>query len=219
MKYRDTHWRFFGAGAFIALFFAMCMPAEGQVEVERLESIARHVARAVLAEGDSLTAEQVTWVERMTVQLAEDVVFLDEQKQRLEDVRRERDASIRNVASQVAKGIGVLIALLILWAIFRVIRRGVGAESGDDPLGVLIAMRTEARAQKLGETLVKENLATGGTVAPSVRSIYRREDGVREAAEAMVFLRTTRAQLSHLMDRAEELGGGKTPELVVIREV
>ncbi len=215
MRYRHI----FGIGAFIALFFAMCMPAEGQVNVERLESIARHVARAVLAEGDSLTIEQVAWVERMTAQLAEDAAFLDEQKQRLEEVRRERDASIRNIASQVAKGIAVLIALLVLWAIFRVIRRGVRAESGDDPLGVLIAMRTEARAQKLGKTLVEENLATGGTVAPSIRSIYRREDGVREAAEAMVFLKTTLAHLSDLMDRAEELGGGKTPELVVIREV
>ena len=214
MRYRHI----FGVGAFIALFFAMCMPAEGQVNVERLESIARQVARAVLAEGDSLTAEQVAWVERMTAQLAEDVAFLDEQKQRLEEVRMERDASIRNIASQVAKGIGVLIALLILWAVFRAFRRGLRAESGDDPLGVLIAMRTEARAQKLGAALVEENLATGGTVAPSIRSIYRREDGVREAAEAMVFLKTTRAQLSDLMDRAEELGGGKTPELVVIRE-
>ncbi|MDE2698219.1 MAG: hypothetical protein OXI23_05070, partial [Gemmatimonadota bacterium] len=62
MRYRHI----FGMGAFIALFFAMCMPAEGQMNVERLESIARHVARAVLAEGDSLTAEQVAWVERMT---------------------------------------------------------------------------------------------------------------------------------------------------------
>ncbi len=214
MRYRHI----FGVGAFIALFIAMWMPAEGQVNVERLESIARHVARAVLAEGDSLTAEQVAWVERMTAQLAEDAAFLDEQKQRLEEVRMERDASIRNIASQIAKGIAVLIALLILWAIFRVIRRGVGAEQGDDPLGVLIAMRTEARAQKLGKALVEENLATGGTVSRSIRSIYRREDGVREAAEAMVFLKTTRAQLSDLIGRAEELGGGKTPELVVIRE-
>lgn len=214
MRYRHI----FGLGAFIALFIIMSMPAEGQVEVERLESIARHVARAVLAEGDSLTVEQVAWVERMTAQLAEDVVFLDEQKQRLEDVRGERDASIRNIASQVAKGIGVIVALLVLWAIFRVIRRGVGAESGDDPLGVLIALRTEAQAQKLGKALVEENLATGGTVAPSIRSIYRREDGVREAADSMVFLKTTRVHLSDLIGRVEELGGGKTPELVVIRE-
>ena len=215
MRYRHI----FGIGAFIALFFAMSMPARGQVKEERLESIARHVAQAILAEGDSLTSEQVAWVERMTAQLAEDVAFLDEQKQRLEEVRRERDASIRNIAGQVAKGIAVLIALLVLWAIFRVIRRGVGGEQGDDPLGVLIAMRTEARAQKLGKTLVEENLATGGTVAPSIRSIYRREDGVREAAEAMVFLKTTRAQLGNLIGLTEELGGGKTPELVVIREV
>ena len=83
MRYRYI----FGVGAFIALLFAMCMPAEGQVNVERLESIARHVAQAVLSEGDSLTVEQVAWVERMTAQLAEDVVFLDEQRQRLEEVR------------------------------------------------------------------------------------------------------------------------------------
>ena len=133
------------------------MPAEGQVEVERLESIARHVARAVLAEGDSLTAEQVAWVERMTAQLAEDAAFLDEQKQRLEDVRQERDASIRNIASQVAKGIAVLIALLVLWAIFRVIRRGIRAEQGDDPFGGLLVGGVDCDAYRSAGTETRQD--------------------------------------------------------------
>ncbi len=227
MQHQKTRSAAFAKISLFALFVAGSAPAGGQerdgvqaqVQIEQVEAIARHVARAVLTTGDSLTAEQEALVKRLTLQLAADVAFLEDQKQRAEKVREERNEAIRNTASYIAKGIAILIALLVLWSILRAIGKGVRAESGDAPLGVLIATRTEAQARKFGTTLVEENLATGGTVAPSIRSIYRREDGIREASEAMVFLKTTHAQLRDLIGRADELGGGKTLELVAISRV
>ena len=205
------------AFAFVFLFAAISMPVVGQdqVKVERIEGIVRHVARAVLADGDSLTAEQVAWVERLTVQLSRDVDFLEAQKQHAEELRKKRNEAIGNIASYAAIGVAILVAIIVLRSAIRAM--GKGGKSGDAPLGVLIATRTEAQACKLGQTLVAENLATGGTVAPSVRSIYRRDDGLREASEAAIFLKTTHAQLGDLIARADEWAGGNTPELVAIR--
>ena len=202
--------------AFVFLFFALSMPAVGQdrVKVERVEGIVRHVARAVLADGDSLTAAQMALVERLTAQLAGDTAFLEDQKRRAEELHQKRNEAMGNIARYVAIGVAALVVLVVLRSAIRAM--GKGGKSGDAPLGVLIATRTEAQARKLGQTLVAENLATGGTVAPSMRSIYHREDGVRESSEAIIFLKTTHAQLGDLINRADEWGGGKTSELVAI---
>ena len=203
--------------AFVFLFVAITTPAAGQepVKVERVEGMVRHVARAVLTEGDSLTAEQVALVKRLTVQLAGDMAFLEAQKQRAEELRQKRNETIVNIASYIAIGIAILVALIALRSAIRAMGRG--GNSADAPLGVLIATRTEAQARNLGQLLIAEHLATGGTVAPSTRSIYRRGDDVREASEAMVLLKTTQAQLGELIARADEWAGGKTTELVAIR--
>lgn len=199
------------------LFVAIGIPATGQaqVKVERVEGMVRHVARAVLTEGDSLTAEQVALVKRLTVQLAGDVAFLEAQKQRAEELRQERNETLGNIARNIAIGIAILVALIAARSAIRALGRG--GKSADAPLGVLIATRTEAQARQLGQLLIAEHLATVGTVAPSTRSIYRRGDDVREASEAMVMLKTTQAQLGDLIARADEWAGGQTTELVAIR--
>lgn len=203
--------------AFVFLFVAISIPAAGQeqVKVKRVEGMVRHVARAVLTEGDSLTAEQVALVKRLTVQLAGDMAFLEAQKQRAEALRQKRNETIVNIASYIAIGIAILVAILALRSTIRAMGRG--GNSADAPLGVLIATRTEAQARNLGQLLIAEHLAIGGTVAPSTRSIYRRGDDVREASEAVVLLKTTQAQLGELIARADEWAGGKTTELVAIR--
>ena len=203
--------------AFAFLFMAIGIPATGQaqVKVERVEGMVRHVARAVLTEGDSLTAEQVALVKRLTVQLAGDVAFLEAQKQRAEELRQERNETLGNIARNIAIGIAILVALIATRSAIRALGRG--GKSADAPLGVLIATRTEAQARQLGQLLIAEHLATAGTVAPSTRSIYRRGDDVREASEAMVMLKTTQAQLGDLIARADEWAGGQTTELVAIR--
>ena len=211
-----THRKRGAALAFVFLFVAIGIPTTGraQVKVERVEDLVRHVAQAVLTEGDSLTAEQVALVERLTVKLAGDVAFLEAQKQRAEELRQKRNETLGNIASSIAIGIAILVALIASRAAIRALGRG--GKSADAPLGVLIATRTEAQARQLGQLLIAEHLATAGTVAPSVRSIYRRGDDVREASEAMVLLKTTQAQLGDLIARADEWAGGKTTELVAI---
>ena len=211
-----THRKRGAALAFVFLFVAIGIPATGraQVKVERVEGMVRHVAQAVLTEGDSLTAEQVALVERLTVQLAGDVAFLEAQKQRAEELRQKRNETLGNIASSIVIGIAILVTLIASRAAIRALGRG--GKSADAPLGVLIATRTEAQARQLGQLLIAEHLATAGTVAPSARSIYRRGDDVREASEAMVLLKTTQAQLGDLIARADEWAGGKTPELVAI---
>ena len=212
-----THRKHGIALAFAFLFMAIGIPAAGQaqVKVERVEGMVRHVARAVLTEGDSLTAEQVALVKRLTVQLAGDVAFLEAQKQRAEELRQERNETLGNIARNIAIGIAILVALIAARSAIRALGRG--GKSADAPLGVLIATRTEAQARQLGQLLIAEHLATVGTVAPSTRSIYRRGDDVREASEAMVMLKTTQAQLGDLIARADEWAGGQTTELVAIR--
>lgn len=211
-----THRKRGAALAFVFLFVAIGIPATGraQVKVEQVEGLVRHVAQAVLTEGDSLTAEQVALVERLTVQLAGDVAFLEAQKQRAEELRQKRNETLGNIASSIAIGIAILVALIASRSAIRALDRG--GKSADAPLGVLIATRTEAQARQLGQLLIAEHLATAGTVAPSTRSIYRRGDDVREASEAMVLLKTTQAQLGDLIARADEWAGGKTTELVAI---
>ncbi len=212
-----THRKHGIALAFAFLFVAIGIPAAGQaqVKVERVEGMVRHVARAVLTEGDSLTAEEVALVKRLTVQLAGDVAFLEAQKQRAEELRQERNETLGNIARNIAIGIAILVALIATRSAIRALGRG--GKSADAPLGVLIATRTEAQARQLGQLLIAEHLATVGTVAPSTRSIYRRGDDVREASEAMVMLKTTQAQLGDLIARADEWAGGQTTELVAIR--
>ena len=212
-----THRKHRIALAFAFLFMAIGIPVAGQaqVKVERVEGMVRHVARAVLTEGDSLTAEQVALVKRLTVQLAGDVAFLEAQKQRAEELRQKRNETLGNIARNIAIGIAILVALIATRSAIRALGRG--GKSADAPLGVLIATRTEAQARQLGQLLIAEHLATVGTVAPSTRSIYRRGDDVREASEAMVMLKTTQAQLGDLIARADEWAGGQTTELVAIR--
>ena len=115
----------------------------------------------------------------------------------------------------VAKVIAIIIALLVLRAIIGAIGRGVTRKKNKAaPLGVLITARTEKKAREIGNKLVEEDLATSGTVTPSVQSIYRRQDGVKEASEAMVLLKTAYAELPDLIVRVEELGGENIPEII-----
>lgn len=191
-----------------------------QVQMKRqleIEAIARHVAQAVLAGNDSLRTEQYEVVKRVATQLALDVEFFEEQHKREQARREERKELITSIILNVAKGVAIIVALLVLRAIIGAIGRGVATEENRAALlGVLITARTQTKARDIGRKLVEEDLATGGTVAPSIRSIYRREDGIREASEAMVLLKTTYAELPDLMRRVEDLGGDAVPEIIAL---
>ena len=63
---------------------------------------------------------------------------------------------------------------------------------------------------------MEERLAACGNVLPEVRSIYRWEGQVREDAEALLVLKTTRARLDALRDRVLALHPYQVPEVIAL---
>lgn len=85
-----------------------------------------------------------------------------------------------------------------------------------DALVVLVTTPSAEVAAALARTLVEERLAACGNVLPEVRSIYRWEGAVREDAEALLVLKTTRARLEALRDRVLALHPYDVPEVLAL---
>jgi periplasmic divalent cation tolerance protein len=68
----------------------------------------------------------------------------------------------------------------------------------------------------LGRRLVEERLAACVNVLGDVRSIYRWEGAVEEAAEALALLKTTGTRLEALTARVRELHPYEEPEVVAL---
>lgn len=63
-------------------------------------------------------------------------------------------------------------------------------------------------------TLVEERLAACGTILPGARSIYRWKDGIEDASETLVLLKTTEAGSAALEARLRELHPYEVPEIL-----
>lgn len=83
-------------------------------------------------------------------------------------------------------------------------------------LVVLTTLGTEADARALVTALVEQRLIACGTVFPAVRSIYRWEGKVTEAAEVVVLLKTTAARWDALRSSVERLHPYEVPELLAL---
>jgi periplasmic divalent cation tolerance protein len=85
-----------------------------------------------------------------------------------------------------------------------------------DALVVLVTAPSPEVAAALARTLVEERLAACGNVLSEIRSIYRWEGQVREDAEALLILKTTRARLEALRDRVLALHPYGVPEVLAL---
>lgn len=85
-----------------------------------------------------------------------------------------------------------------------------------DVLVVLVTAPSADQAAALARALVEERLAACGNVLPGVRSIYRWEGEVREDAEALLVLKTTRARLEALRERVLALHPYEVPEVLAL---
>ena len=85
-----------------------------------------------------------------------------------------------------------------------------------DALVVLVTAPTAEEAAALARRLVAERLAACGNVLPGVRSIYRWKGRVRDEAEALLLLKTTRARLAALRTRLLALHPYDVPELLAL---
>lgn len=86
----------------------------------------------------------------------------------------------------------------------------------DEYVIVLTTMPGDADAEALARTLVGEQLAACVNVLPPMTSIYRWEGRIEEASERQVVIKTSRARVSALRDRLQELHPYDVPEFVVL---
>ena len=88
-------------------------------------------------------------------------------------------------------------------------------ESGAPIATVLMTTPDAEVAERIVRRLVEERLAACGNIVPGATSIYRWENRIERAAEAMVVLKTTGGLVDQLLERAAELHPYDVPELLV----
>ena len=81
---------------------------------------------------------------------------------------------------------------------------------------VLTTVGTVEEAERLARTIVDERLAACVTLVPGVRSIYRWQGKVEDAAETMLWIKTDTEQLAQLEARIRVLHSYETPEFLVL---
>ncbi|MDT8435824.1 MAG: divalent-cation tolerance protein CutA [Gemmatimonadota bacterium] len=85
-----------------------------------------------------------------------------------------------------------------------------------DLVAVLVTGPDADALAALGRRLVEERLAACLNVLPGARSVYRWEGRVVDEPEAVGILKTVRACLPRLLERAAELHPYDVPELVAL---
>ena len=74
-------------------------------------------------------------------------------------------------------------------------------------------------ARRISQQLVTENLAACANIIPAVESIYRWQDKIENAQEALVFFKTTAARYAAFQDRLKSLHPYEVPEIICLRIV
>lgn len=70
--------------------------------------------------------------------------------------------------------------------------------------------------QKMARTLVERRLAACVNVIPNLTSIYRWRDGIEQAEEILLLIKTTEDQLAALEAAIRELHSYEVPEFLVL---
>ena len=81
---------------------------------------------------------------------------------------------------------------------------------------VLTTTSNLEEADRLGRTLVEENLAACATLIPAVESIYRWKGKPERSSETLLMLKTGVEQLVRLEARLHQLHSYQTPEFLVV---
>jgi len=81
---------------------------------------------------------------------------------------------------------------------------------------VLVTVKDESEAKRLGERLVSEKLAACTSVAPKVSSVYRWRGKIEHADEALMLIKTSQEKLDRLIPRIKELHTYEVPEVLVL---
>ncbi len=84
------------------------------------------------------------------------------------------------------------------------------------PLRVVLVTAPSRRARSLARRLVERRVAACANVVPGVKSIYRWQGKVEEAAESLLILKTTTSKVKQLEKAVVELHPYDVPEVVVL---
>lgn len=81
---------------------------------------------------------------------------------------------------------------------------------------VLVTGPDAPTLERLGRTVVEEGLAACVNVLPGVRSVFRWQDRLEEADEALAILKSTASRLGALETRLRELHPYEEPEFLAL---
>jgi periplasmic divalent cation tolerance protein len=92
------------------------------------------------------------------------------------------------------------------------------SEVGPPDVGVVVFSTAPdaAEAERLARTLVEERLAACVSRVPGVKSVYRWREGVEEAAEVLLIIKTHARRAPDLTRRLAELHSYEVPEILVL---
>lgn len=80
-----------------------------------------------------------------------------------------------------------------------------------------ITIPSEAEAVRIGRALVEERLAAGVNILPGMRSVYRWQGRVEEAAEAVLIAKTRADRFTALSARVRALHPYELPCITALR--
>ena len=88
--------------------------------------------------------------------------------------------------------------------------------TGNEFVVVLVTVGSAEEAERIGRTLVDEGLAACVNVAGPIRSIYRWQGAVEEAAEHLMVVKARAADVPALDARVRALHSYDVPEVVAL---
>ena len=210
---------------FIILSFLIIPPLHAQEttpphinedQVASITRIVRHVTKGIVGPNqETLTPEQETLITQISQQLIQEANVVQAEQNQINHTRQENKDLIKTIIFNVAKGIAIIVALLVLRAIIKAIGRGTKLESPDTPIGVMITTSTAEQALALGKQIIDQKLATGGTITPTLQSLYRKDDKAYATPEAMLVLKTTNQHLSDIITQTEK-SDISAPEIIAL---
>lgn len=115
----------------------------------------------------------------------------------------------QEVVINVAKGVAIVVALLVLRAI-------IGAIARSGIVCVLVNTGSEEEAVRIGQALVEERLVAAVNITQPIRSFYRWQGKVEDRPEILMVLKTTRRCLKRLTRRVAELHSYQVPCIVAL---
>lgn len=81
---------------------------------------------------------------------------------------------------------------------------------------VYVTAASETEAREIAGSVIAERLAACANLLPGMRSIYRWQDEVAEAAECVLILKTRSGQIERLIARVKNLHSYDCPCIVVL---